>query len=460
MKKRGLAILLGMMLGVAVIFGGLGNTASAATYVTYENEYNIENILSGFQYFVKGDLTAASSGHMVGSVAVGGTLNTASAVGDAQITASYVNHLAALVNFPQQEQANYVGSTYASYVNSNFYYNTADSSVQSWLMDKLTYNPDYIAFDTAFTNLIAESAAWAGKGTGAYTLTGTVLTINLDKSADTFVTIPSSDYSAATEVVLHGLDSIQDIVNHQYTISITGIGSTAFSLDFSKIKLEGDSNAFNNRLKDLNGSMQGGQVNFEGMKLVWNLPDATGAVGVTGLSGHLVAPQASLTVAGGNFEGGIIATSVSTDSEGHYYLFNKVGTAAVTGKITGTGTESTETETTDTETNNQTDTDTETEDGAAGSITGDGATESVTDPENNTETGSASETTGTGTAVTGTTSAVSTGTAAANSQTDTAKAVKTGDTTNLGIWLFLTVISAAVIVLEFWSVIQKRRKNS
>ena len=290
---------------------------------TYSKAYTLENILSDYEYFVQEDLIATNSGHCVSAIAVGGTLDTPNTIGDAQIAATYVKHVKSLSNFEQGKWLD--NSPYAAYKVTDFYYDTLDPSIPSWLAERLTHAPGYIDFDTAFPELANESATWAESGTPAYSIDNGKLIITLAPATDTYVTIPYNDITTASSITIEGLSSVQDFVDYRYIISITGVDSTDYILSFYNINMNGK--AFNNILKDnLQGGTNGAQINLEGMKLVWNFPDATSNLTVQGLSGHLVAPQADVSLEGGNFEGGVIARNVKkSDAEGHFYPFNKPG---------------------------------------------------------------------------------------------------------------------------------------
>ncbi len=289
---------------------------------TYNKAYTIENVLSDYEYFIREDLTATNSGHCVSAIAVGGTLDTPNTVGDAQVAASYVKYIKRLGGFEQGKWL--TGSAYDTYKVPEFYYDTVDASVPSWLAERLTHSPSYIDFDKAFTELEDQSVAWSNLGTSAYSINSGTLTLTLAPAKDTYITIPYNAITTTSSIVIEGLSSVQDFVDYKYIISITGVESTDFTLSFYNINMNGKS--FSQALKDLQGGTNGAQINLEGMKLVWNFPDATGNLTAQGLSGHLVAPQADVSLEGGNFEGGIIAKNVKkSDAEGHFYPFYKPG---------------------------------------------------------------------------------------------------------------------------------------
>ena len=57
------------------------------------------------------------------------------------------------------------------------------------------------------------------------------------------------------------------------------------------------------------------------MTLIWNFPDAQGNISLERLAGHIAAPNAHIELLGGNYEGGIIANSIYSNSEGHFFSY-------------------------------------------------------------------------------------------------------------------------------------------
>ena len=91
---------------------------------------------------------------------------------------------------------------------------------------------------------------------------------------------------------------------------------------------------------------------MQGMNLIWNYPNASDLT-YCNLNGHLVAPNAYVRVTGGRHEGGVIADSLYTESESHFYPYHpkESGTTTESGGTTTTesgGTTTTESEETTT----------------------------------------------------------------------------------------------------------------
>ncbi len=81
-----------------------------------------------------------------------------------------------------------------------------------------------------------------------------------------------------------------------------------------------------NAIKAISGGLEGDQLNLEGMKLIWNFPDAENIITMTSLGGHVVAPKGDVHVPGGNLEGGVIAANINDEgSEAHFYAYNEFG---------------------------------------------------------------------------------------------------------------------------------------
>ena len=125
----------------------------------------------------------------------------------------------------------------------------------------------------------------------------------------------------ARRIILKNV-TVEDILANSYIISITG--DSDFELDTSRI-LIGDTalnnNYFFNYVNNKQESVQGGQYYNGKFGLIWNFPDAKN-VTAKFLTGHLVAPIAKVSLTGGNHEGQVIARTVNSSSESHFYPYN------------------------------------------------------------------------------------------------------------------------------------------
>ena len=297
---------------LVMLFGATFGSVLLA-YSQYNKAYSIPNILSEYQAFVRYDLT--TNNHFVGSIAVGDELKGTLNFGEAQLVPSYVNNVVSFSNF--NANVDWV----AGNKNKEFLYTIAGVGIQQWQKDLMTAigSTDYVDFTEAFTELENQSLIYANTGTASGTLTGSTLTIDLS-SGSKRVTISAQDFDAASRIQLNGV-SVSDFSN-EYVLSIIGINGSSFNLDSQKIFLGDSPLPITNALKSLSTTVENGQVNLGDMRLLWNLPDATGDVSVNFGSGHIIAPKASVTMTGGNFEGGIIASSLTSSSEAHFYPYS------------------------------------------------------------------------------------------------------------------------------------------
>ena len=86
--KRVLSTLLAASIAVGTF---AANAFADGSDDRYDKAYTIGNILSDFQYFTNGDLKG--SGHTVGAVAVGGTMDKGNSFGNGAVTPSFINKI-------------------------------------------------------------------------------------------------------------------------------------------------------------------------------------------------------------------------------------------------------------------------------------------------------------------------------------------------------------------------------
>ncbi len=303
--------------------------AVGAPDAVYQWDYTIENVLTDYQMFVQTNANVGN--HVVGGVAVGGTFTLQSSMADGQTSPSYVGFLqTGLSNLNYGSYTN-AEPAYADYDDNTFYYEDIAPGYPEWLSGKMTHHTGttpYIDFNAAFAALKAESAAIPLKS-DAYTVSaadmdGTVLKIDFSKSDN--IVIPHNVLIALSPAQLEivGVDDINDFDDVPRYISFTGYNDDYSGiLDFSNITYKGQPFTNNNAFKGLDGAYHSGEICFTGMKLVWNYPDLTTTLTAINVSGHLVAPQADVTIAGGNFEGGVVAKILTNPTaEAHYYSFD------------------------------------------------------------------------------------------------------------------------------------------
>lgn len=299
-----------------------------STEARYTGGSSIAEIMSKYIYFVEGDLTGTTTAHTSGAIVVGGSLNYAvSGFGNLMAAPSYIHHINGL---------NYINSIFSGTESCQgeriVYYGTAEAGIPGYLFYRpeggngsesiLFQNPDYISVPAIMTAIRQESVALAAAGsTTAYRIENGVLTIDFGKAAN--VSIPD-DLSQVQRVELENI-TIEELMTQTHIISLTGQG--AVNLNAQSIMVGGTTidQKFKDYAisKDAGCASTGGQYYLGGLNLVWNIPNA-GTVSFANLNGQLVAPNAAVSLTGGRHEGCVIAASVMTDSEAHFYPIGKL----------------------------------------------------------------------------------------------------------------------------------------
>lgn len=349
MKQKKTTIILSLLLILGILTPGVISLAEVKNAASYSKDYSIENFLSDFQYVTHSNLIV--SGHTVGAIACGGDASISN-FGDGSISASYFHNVLAMGNYAAgnyfSDQSKLAG--YAGYVGLPAYYKSAVIGVQTNSLIQYTGSTEYIDFNKAFSDITVESTNLATESAGAYTVTARDITgnqysgytLNLPFAKSKNIVIPKSIYDQINYIKLSGISDANDISKNQYTISVVGvsnvepvsltfgyIGYTESNSSNTKGVLYSDGQTFNNNnsLKNiLGGGIEAGQMNMNGMKLIWNFPDAT-EVKSDYTSGHIIAPLAAVNLKNGtgNFEGGIIANTINAQSaEAHFYPYNSV----------------------------------------------------------------------------------------------------------------------------------------
>ncbi len=348
LADRFASVLIALLFSVFFISNILGFTVNAAEQAPYDKDYSIINILSDYQYFVQGDLTVGN--HNVGAMASGGNASF-SHFGDGAIVPSYFENIVAAGNYNGSATSHFLkdDEAYAGYIGLPAYYKTASPSASVSNLTQYTSSVPFIDFDTAFASLSAESTALTN---GAYIVSQADITgdqyngytLNLTFSGNNSVVIPADIYSQINYIRLSGISSMNDLIGNAYTISIIGVTDISMTFGYigystsnetgTKGILFSDGQSFNNNnsLKNMSGAIKGGQMNMDGMKLIWNFPSAT-SISTDYTAGHVVAPNATVTISNnaGNFEGGIISKElINATGEGHFFPYMGVGESRVT----------------------------------------------------------------------------------------------------------------------------------
>ena len=334
MRRVMAVVLLAAM--VVTTIGIVPEEAKAAS--SYPYKVNMRNLLSDYQYVVKENLQVKT--HTMGGVAVGGDCQLAD-FADAMVSPSYAKHLVKVGNVKDEPAA----GVPSGYHTKKFYYSSKEEKAfENYQASKFEQNT-YMDMTAVFSEIQKDSEALVTGATKAVK-TGDKIVIDFSKSKKYEVPadLITSDRSVTLDI--EGLASPDDLRDEEYSISVTGLNNTVLFVDFgvtSKpagadkvLPVTWNGKPMNNLLKKIStDNYAGAQFVNSGMKLIWNFPDAVKMI-TEYISGHFTAPQADLTINGGNFEGGVIAKSVKTSAEGHFYPYFKVGTShdTVSGETT------------------------------------------------------------------------------------------------------------------------------
>ena len=281
----------------------------------YTKPYTIANVLTDYQFFVEGNFE--HGGHTVGAVAIGGSAKI-SAFGDGPVAPSYIHHIESVGNF---SDCSWVDEAYKAH---NVYYGESDIGERT----NFVKNDDFIDFTEAMSRIRKESQWIADKGTkigrDCYDVSSKTITVDLKANSSKSYTIDYSLFSEARTLNFTGL-TVAEFAKGGYTLSVVGVNGEA-GIDFTswgsngtRINLNGQ--GLDGKLKDLEGGINGGQYNVTGTPLLYNFPDAT-KLDINYLAGGLCAPNATVSIQGGNYEGNVIAGSISEmNAEAHFFSY-------------------------------------------------------------------------------------------------------------------------------------------
>ena len=308
----------------------------------FGSDYSIAHILGNYSYFVNGNMSGNAVAHTSGAIIVGGELDfTASGFGNIMVAPSYINHIKGLgyMNAPfpgteylQEKRVVYYGTVDTS-VPGYLFYNEGENNTKD---NVLFCNPDYINVGTAMQAVRTESAAMAASGNrDAYIYEAGEVKIDFKKA--TSVTV-SESLAQIQKITLENI-TIDELMKASYIVSFTGSG--AGNINAQMIWLNGktlDQQFKEYAIAHSEGSAStGGQYYLQGMNLIWNYPNVS-ELTYCNLNGHLIAPDAHVSVVGGRHEGGVIAASLHTESEAHFYPYHpkEQGTTTESGGTTTT----------------------------------------------------------------------------------------------------------------------------
>ena len=336
MKKTLKSRLLGSFTSAFMAVSSVVSSATALPFIvgsaddippSYPKTYTMENVLTDFQYFIKDDFTG--SGHVVGAIAVGGTFDKINTICDGQITPSFIYD----VKQATVGHANYVKG------DKTVYYATNSSGKE--LSENFVQNPAYINMESAFEKLTKQSEKIASE---SRTVTADEIKAKYVDGYDSKildidveggnVAIPWSVYSEISVINLTGFANADYFKENQFIVSVVDVPEDeAFNLsanygvnrenDTVNITWNGEvgEKFFFDNMTGFGADVKTQEINLEGLRLIWNLPDAEFA-NVTALGGHLFAPNADVEIVKcGRFEGSVVAETLVNDNgaEAHFY---------------------------------------------------------------------------------------------------------------------------------------------
>ncbi|MDY5179799.1 collagen-binding domain-containing protein [Butyribacter sp.] len=355
-----------LILCFSLLFIGIGSLtkskAAVPTYTDSGRQHTLKQILSDYQYFAKSTFKAGN--HFVGALACGGTASFNS-FGNGAIVPSYIKHVLHSGNYSGQYNSHYLANypKYKNLLKQPAYYKTIITPNSS-----LTEYPDkngaYIDFKKAFNSLKAESKS-LGKNSSLILSNENLKWAKIDNQSGYLLTIP---FSASVKsvyiphkvlykadwIMIDGVKDLDELVSTEHIITIDKYNTLKIGSDYSYVESgdykkavfisttndDGKTFSFSGShfvqkayllddahgLKNLKKSetIEAGQMDLSGMKLIWNFPD-NDFLTCKYLPGHVLAPNAFVTINGGCFEGSYIADSIlNYCAEGHFYPYGEV----------------------------------------------------------------------------------------------------------------------------------------
>ena len=355
-----------LILCFSLLFIGIGSLAKSKaavpTYTDSGRQHTSKQILSDYQYFTKSTFKAGN--HFVGALACGGTAYFNS-FGNGAIVPSYIKHVLHSGNYSGQYNSHYLANypKYKNLLKQPAYYKTIITPNSS-----LTEYPDksgaYIDFKKAFNSLKAESKS-LGKNSSLILSNENLKWAKIDNQSGYLLTIP---FSASVKsvyiphkvlykadwIMIDGVKDLDELVSTEHIITIDKYNTLEIGSDYSYVESgdykkavfisttndDGKTFSFSGShfvqkayllddahgLKNLKKSetIEAGQMDLSGMKLIWNFPD-NDFLTCKYLPGHVLAPNAFVTINGGCFEGSYIADSIlNYCAEGHFYPYGEV----------------------------------------------------------------------------------------------------------------------------------------
>ncbi|MGN0274599.1 MAG: collagen-binding domain-containing protein [Chordicoccus sp.] len=298
---------------IGVVDGGDGTVPSSDDKFA-ESNYTLTYILNHYNVFIRND--AKTLTHTNGSIVVGGTLTNVSnwyGLNGVAGVPSYIGNIADTNNLLKPDTNNndvvtYVGNeaTYNAYQSNS----EIDHSKAQFFVDA-----GFIDFDKAFTALSKQSEALLTEDSSARVITADDSGFN-----GTTLTIKAGERVILSKGAIEKLGSWGSIHIDTSETGIQSTRSTVITYDTDgEVTLPTAYIGSGSSWTQLGSLGEADLTN--GCSLVWNLPHVTKVnTNPTGspFAGHVVAPNATIHVGGGNFSGCLLGKELDSNSaEGH-----------------------------------------------------------------------------------------------------------------------------------------------
>ncbi|MBQ9157585.1 MAG: choice-of-anchor A family protein [Eubacterium sp.] len=278
--------------------------AAVSTAVLGEDCYDIKHIIqSGYQMVCFGN--AQINLHTMGSVLVAGDLTEgqgANGIADSPFSvtpsyvAGYVNGRQGFNNRQKQNpvQVLYVGSSnrisddgkYLNGVGSDEGYNHGGT---------IEYNDHYVDWTRLKSVMVSTSSLMASSSTKTYS--------------------GLSDWQEIKDITAGSSVTLSNLGTHKTKLEIQGSNN-----NFTVITITDSGTVYVPQVIKYNGQTLSTNEDNEDMPVIFNFPNASEVIipaDLTPSFGHILAPNANVTVEAGNFNGIIICNNLVTNGEGH-----------------------------------------------------------------------------------------------------------------------------------------------
>ena len=278
-------------------------------------DYSLNNILNNYNYFVFGNTDTI---HTVGAVIVEGnaTINAfggASTGGDApQGAPSYIKGTASGA-FANNSATNVTDLVlYLGTVNYDAFKNAQVGPNYGGTLSNIIFTDDYVDFEAAYNSIKSEA------GSIKCAVKITAQDISEMKKTDTYEVVEG--WSGKKILRVHGgntfeLDGVNDLIQIDVIMDNVSDGNDTV------VKItDGGDVTFPTTL--VNGKAVDGKENGPGTSITWLFPSASKvSLPADTHVGHIIAPDSDVDIAGGTYNGCVIAKNLTSKGEGHMWSY-------------------------------------------------------------------------------------------------------------------------------------------